>query len=127
MAPQTRRRPDPKGLLQLAGRTVAVQLIREQMFRACEAYSNGRMTGTDYTQMMNNLNRTMVTFLLGEVAGGRKHGVLGAKASASATASLGGLSGDTKKINEVAKELTAAENDLTATGVGGRNGKGEFG
>ena len=37
-----------EGIAQLAERTVTVQLLRDVMFRACEAYANGAITGTTY-------------------------------------------------------------------------------
>ena len=85
-----------EGLVQLAERTVAVQVLRERMFRACEAYSNGAITGTTYTLLMNRFDRAMVTVLFGEVMGG---------AFGRSLAAIG-------SINEAAEELVRLEKKL---------------
>ena len=37
-----------EGIAQLGERTQSIQLLRDQMYRACEAYANGAITGTTY-------------------------------------------------------------------------------
>jgi len=79
-------------LAQLAERTVTVQLLRDQMYRACEAYANGAISGTEYSLLMSRNNDAMVTLMLGESASrivGRN--LVGARVSAgsSAEASMG--------------------------------------
>ena len=77
-----------EGLVQLAERTMAVQVLRERMFRACEAYANGAITGTTYTLLINRFDRAMVTVLFGEVMGrafGRSLAAIGTTTQAAET------------------------------------------
>ena len=64
-------RGQAEGLAQLAERTITIQLLREEMYRVCEAFSNGGLTRTTYSLLLAKLNDTVVTMLLGETAGGR--------------------------------------------------------
>lgn len=59
-----------EGIAQLAERTVTVQLLRDAMYRACEAYANGAITGTTYNLIMSKNNDAMVTLMMGESAAG---------------------------------------------------------
>lgn len=98
-----------EGLIQLAERTVTVQLLREQMYRACESYSNGAITGTTYSLIMGKMNDTIVTLMLGETAGGafgRSLGAIGTKASASGGGSM------MEKLAENVQEVQQATDDL---------------
>ncbi len=91
-------------LAQLAERTVTVQLLRDQMYRACEAYANGAISATDYSLLMSRNNDAMVTLMLGEAASrtvGRDLATLSSEASGSASASM-------PAIVEAAKEAVAA-------------------
>lgn len=104
-----------EGLAQLAERTVTVQLLRDQMYRACEAYSNGAISGTTYSLIMSRINDTMVTLLLGETAGGafgRKLAALGGEAESKAQAELGSLSANAEGVKNSAAELEAANKDV---------------
>lgn len=101
-----------ESLLQLSERTVSIQLLRDQMYRACEAYSNGAINATNYTLIMSRLNETMITLMLGETAGGafgRTLGTLGGKASGEATAKLAGMVGAINDIDLAAAKLATAE------------------
>ncbi len=101
-----------EGVIQLAERTITVQLLRDQLYRACEAFSNGAISGTTYSLVMSRINDTMVTLLLGETAGGafgRELGAIGGTASADAQASLQGLRDDLSKTQEAATELAKAD------------------
>ncbi len=104
-----------EGLLELAERTASIQLMRDQMYRACEAYANGAITGTTYSLLMSRITETMVTLLLGETAGGafgRSLGALGGKASASAEATMAGFAGALEDISQATDALAAAETDF---------------
>ena len=106
-----------QGLAQLADRTASIQLMRDQMYRACEAYANGAITGTSYSLLMNQINETMITLLLGETAGGafgRSLAAIGGKASASATASMAGMPGTMNDIRRYTEQLAEAELVVTA-------------
>jgi len=105
-----------EGIVQLAERTISVQLLRERMFRACEAYSNGAITGTTYTLLMNGIGREIVTISLGETAGGhfgRSLAGAGVGGSASADAQLVGLASGIQNIGDASQELAARELELS--------------
>lgn len=104
-----------EGLIQLAERTVAVQLLRDQMYRACEAYANGAITGTTYSLITSKNNKTMVSLMLGETAGGavgRKLGALGGRSTSEARALMKGLLENTDAARKAADDLKQAENEL---------------
>ena len=44
-----------EGLVQLGERTAAIQLFRDKMYQTCLAYSNGAISGTTYSLIMNRL------------------------------------------------------------------------
>lgn len=44
-------------------RTQSIQLLRDAMFRACEAYANGAMNGTEYSLLTRRYQRAMVALL----------------------------------------------------------------
>ncbi len=101
-----------EGIAQLAERTASIQLLRERMFRACEAYSNGAITGTTYTLLMNDIGRELVTTNLGENAAGRfgrSLAALGGKATASSGASIAGFASAIEDIGEASAQLGEAE------------------
>ena len=60
-----------EGIAQIAQRTVSIQTLQRLMFRACEAYANGGITGTGYSLLLSEINKTMVTLILAETAGAR--------------------------------------------------------
>ena len=106
-----------EGLAQLVERTASIQLMRDQMYRACEAYANGAITGTSYSLLMNQINATMITLLLGETAGGafgRSLAAIGGKASASTKASMAGMPGAMNDIRQLTEQLAEAELKVTA-------------
>ncbi|MEE8253520.1 MAG: hypothetical protein V3R17_06265 [Hyphomicrobium sp.] len=101
-----------EGVIQLAERTVTVQLLRDQMYRACEAFANGAISGTTYSLVMSGINDTMVTLLLGETAGGafgRKLGSIDSSSQSEARAALKGLRDTNKKTQEAAADLAKAD------------------
>lgn len=80
-------------VIQLAERTTTISLLRDQMYRACEAYSNGAISGTTYSLIMSKNNDAMVTLMLGENAAGafgRSGASAGSKASGTAASKLEG-------------------------------------
>lgn len=101
-----------EGVIQLAERTVTVQLLRDQMYRACEAFANGAISGTTYSLVMSGINDTMVTLLLGETAGGafgRQLGSIGSSSESEARAALKGLRDNNEKTQEAAADLAEAD------------------
>lgn len=104
-----------EGLAQLAERTVTVQLLRDQMYRACEAYGNGAITGTTYSLIMSKNNKAMVTLMLGETAGGafgRSLAAIGLEASAEAQAATQGLADNSAAMKKASDDLQAAEKEV---------------
>lgn len=85
---------------QLGERLATIQLLRDKMYRACEAYANGAVNASGYTLMLARLDKTMVALLTNEMAAGafgRTLAQIGGSASAS------GIS---------AKELAQAADDV---------------
>ena len=104
-----------EGLIQLAERTVTVQLLRDQMYRACEAYANGAITGTTYSLITSKNNKTMVSLMLGEIAGGgvgRSLGALGGKSGGEARAAMQGVLKNSDEARKAADDLRQAEAEL---------------
>lgn len=101
-----------EGMAQLAERTVAVQLLRDQMYRACEAFANGAISGTTYSLIMSKNNNAMITLLLGETAGGafgRTLAGLGTAANAEARAAVEGLTAAGDAVKQASEDLKTAE------------------
>ena len=76
---------------QLGERLATIQLLRDGLYRACEAYANGAISKTAYAVMLARFDDTMITMLLGEIAGGafgRSLATLGGTADGSAKAVL---------------------------------------
>ena len=79
-----------EALAQLGERLATIQLLRDGLYRACEAYANGALTETAYVVMLSRFDDTMVTMLLGELAAGafgRSLAALGGTAEARSFAS----------------------------------------
>lgn len=114
-----------EAMAQLAERTVTVQLLRDQMYRACEAYANGAISGTEYSLLMSRNNDAMVTLMLGEAASrtvGRQLAALTSEGNASANASMSPLEEAANNVIDTTEEANnandaadqAAENSATA-------------
>ena len=100
-----------QAVIQLAERTTAIQALRDQMHRACEAYMNGAISGTTYTMIMNRNNDTMVTLMLGENAAGafgRSGAATGGKTSSEARAKFEGATGSFKEALTAQTEAQTA-------------------
>jgi hypothetical protein len=55
---------------QLGERLGTIQLLRDVLYRACEAYANGAMTRTMYAVALSGIDDTMVTMLSSELTAG---------------------------------------------------------
>jgi hypothetical protein len=80
-----------EALAQLGERLATMQLLRDGLFRACEAYANGAISDSTYAVLLSRTDDTMVTMLLGEIAGGafgRSLAGLGTGAEGTSSASL---------------------------------------
>ena len=103
-------------LAQLAERTVTVQLLRDQMYRACEAYANGAISGTEYSLLMSRNNDAMVTLMLGESASrlvGRQLANLTAAAGSDSEASMPALLEALNNVVETSEQESEAQDELT--------------
>lgn len=83
-------------VVQLGERLATIQLLRDKMYRACEAFANGMLNVSSYQLMMARLDKTMVTLLSNEMAAGAFGRAL-ARAGGSAT--VGGV-----PLAEIAKQ-----------------------
>jgi len=96
-----------EALAQLGERASTVQLLRDVLYRACEAYANGAISNTTYAMITARMGQTMTTLMLGELAAGAfGRNLAGANASAdsSAVASL------VQQLKDsAAKDLAAAQ------------------
>jgi hypothetical protein len=54
----------------LTKRIASIQLMRDAMYRACEAYANGAIGREMYAAIISRYDRAMITMLMGEMAVG---------------------------------------------------------
>lgn len=74
---------------QLGERLATIQLLRDGLYRACEAYANGAISPLTYAVMVSRYDDTMVTLLSSELAAGafgRSLAAIDAEASGSSKA-----------------------------------------
>ena len=108
-------RSEAEGIAQLAERVATIQLLRDGLYRACEAYANGAISSTEYSVIVSGIDDTMVTLLLGELAAGafgRKLAAIGTEAAASANASLTQALTDLKGAADAADQAKAAQDKV---------------
>lgn len=115
-----------ESVAQLAERLATIQLLRDGLYRACEAYANGAISETTYAVMLSRYDDTMVTMLLGEFAAGafgRSLATLGGAAKggadtgdangtggeAEAAATAGGAITIGPKDDQIAKQIAAIQ------------------
>ena len=85
-----------ESMAQLTKRIATVQLLRDGLYRACEAYANGAIGPEIYTAIISRYDRMMITMLLAEMAVGNfgsaaiLSGNSSSEASADASAGAGG-------------------------------------
>jgi hypothetical protein len=99
---------------QLGERLATIQLLRDQAYRACEAYANGAINATGYTILHSRLNKTMVTLLSSEMTAGAFGRALAQISTSAATAS-----GDSAATAEAKEELRTAVADYETAKAGG--------
>lgn len=100
-----------QSVAQLGERLAVIQLLRDKMYRACEAYANGAVKASGYTLMLARLDKTMVSLLSSEMAAGAFGRNL---AQLGGSASQGGvppkeLEAAKEKINTAVEGLKTAE------------------
>lgn len=88
-----------EGLIQMTERTQTIQLLRDSLYRACEAYANGALADTSYALILSRYDDTMVTMLTAELAAGAFGRTPGA-ISSEAQHSLKDLENDLKLARE---------------------------
>ncbi len=91
---------------QLGERLAVIQLLRDEMYRACEAYANGALTKVSYTLKLARLDKKMATLLSSEMAAGAFGRPLAAIGSA---ASVEGVDAETLKKAEAAAKAEVAK------------------
>lgn len=104
-----------ESVAQLGERLGTVQLLRDKLYRACEAYANGAISATSYTIIMSRLDKTMTTLMLGEMgsgAFGRRLASLGGAAQAGAGANLEDIQKARKDAEEAAQKVEKKKKEL---------------
>lgn len=94
-------RSSAASVAQLGERLAVVQLLRDRMYRACEAYANGAIGEAAYTLLMARNDKTMMSLLSNELAAGAFGRAL---ATAGGSASLSGVS-----AKQLAEQQTAVK------------------
>lgn len=97
---------------QLGQRLATIQLLRDGLYRACEAYANGAIDATSYMVMLSRYDDTMVTLLAAELAANSAPSPV--MLTGSALSIAGGRTKFEETVREVAKtneELTTAEQE----------------
>lgn len=107
-----------ESVAQLGERLATIQLLRDGLYRACEAYANGAISETTYAVMLSRYDDTMVTMLMGEFAAGafgRSLATLGgeAKGDASEGGEDGGSTDGPKKAGGETKATATAGGAIT--------------
>lgn len=90
-----------EALAQLTNRLATIQLLRDGLYRACEAYANGALTRTAYAVILSRYDDLMVTLLTGELVAGN----FGQPLAALGTAAGGAAGAATKKAQEDAEQV----------------------
>lgn len=98
-----------QSMAQLGERTATIQLLRDSLYRACEAYANGALSSTSYALILSRFDVLAATMMIGEIGGG----AFGRKlAAVSTVASTGGPSqADEAALTTAKKDLQNAEGD----------------
>ncbi|MEM7425593.1 MAG: hypothetical protein AAF441_05825 [Pseudomonadota bacterium] len=100
-----------EGVAQLGERLATIQLLRDGLYRACEAYQNGAISQTMYALIVSRADRMSVALLSSEMAAGAFGRRLAAiSGSASSAAGQSGASEDA--INTAQNALETAEQNL---------------
>jgi hypothetical protein len=99
-----------EALAQLTERVPTIQLLRDGLFRACEAYSNGALSSMSYALMLSRYGDAMVTLLGQDLAAGdfgRQLAALSTTAGGNANSSLNRSSEETRSLyNKVSEDIS---------------------
>ncbi len=105
-----------EALAQLTNRLATIQLLRDSLYRACEAYGNGALSEITYAIMLSRFDKVMVTLLTGElVAGnfGQSLAVLGTSASGVSHSAAIKAQQDATKATDSQQALETAGTERT--------------
>ncbi len=92
---------------QLGERMATIQLLRDGLFRACEAYANGALSDISYAVLLSRYDDTMVTLLANELAAGNF-----GRSLAAASSEAGGSSRSSLEVAEKRDQTREAERQL---------------
>ena len=104
-----------ESVAQLGERLGTIQLLRDGLYRACEAYANGAISDITYAVLLSRYDDTMVSMLTAELAAGafgRSLATLGGQASteASTKGSMDALvEKEEQNVDQKEKELAVAK------------------
>jgi hypothetical protein len=110
-----------EGLIQMTERTQTIQLLRDSLYRACEAYANGALSDTAYAMLLSRYDDTMVTMLTAELAAGAFGRTPGA-ISSEAQHTLKDLANELKAAQEQFRKAPAGPHPGNGNGNGNGNG-----
>ena len=104
-----------ESVAQLTERLATIQLLRDGLYRACEAYANGAVGPISYALLLSRYGETMVTMLGSELATGafgRQLATADASAGGSAGAALAQSQADADTAKQTQANLDKAKADL---------------
>ena len=106
-----------ESVAQMTERLATIQLLRDGLYRACEAYANGAISDTTYAVLLSRYDDTMVTLLMGELAAGnfgRQLATLGGATGGSSNSALVKKVVDDQQAADKAAEDSAAADETVA-------------
>lgn len=104
-----------QALAQLTNRLATIQLLRDGLYRACEAYANGALSEVTYAVILSGYADTMVTLMSGELAAGnfgQSLAVIGTSASGTAASAANQASQDQAKAQASQEQLKTVRADV---------------
>jgi hypothetical protein len=106
---------------QLGERLATIQLLRDGLYRVCEAYANGAIDEVYYALLLGRYDDTMVTMLAGELAAGnfgRQLATLGGNSTTAASAqadlnrTLAMVHDAAQEVEDATQQVEAADREL---------------
>jgi myosin heavy subunit len=99
-----------ESLAQLGERLATIQLLRDGLFRACEAYANGALSDMSYAILLSRYDDTMVTLLSSELAAGAF-----GRSLAALSSEAGGTGKSSLDVAEKRERTREAEKEVNNT------------
>ncbi len=99
-------------VVQLGERLAVIQLLRDELYRACEAYANGAINATGYTIKMSRLSKQIVTMLSSEMAAGAFGRALAATSGRAGTGGRAEITEAREKLDDAVAEYRNAADAL---------------